>query len=727
MKLWLIAMSLCTMALQLCGDAKSNDSLHSAQMVKASTKKYGLRQENTIMTTILHVSPDGSDYNDGISAPKATVGGAVVEMKRLHGCGSLEYPAVIELKGGVYRQTKPLTLDTDFPLVIQGAAGETAVIDGSTPLADWHEVTVNGVSAWQAKARGKVMAMYFRGKPLKRASFPKGDALYRVRDIPAPGANYATGTSHFLPETGSFHADWYNLQGIECHFYHCWVEEYLPVERYDAEKDEVHSTYRTRYMMNDKNTEYRIENVREALTDVGEFYYDSIEGTVTVITGEKLDATEDRPEMSLQGDLVRIVNARFLTLQNLVIRHAGGYWPKNTPNYDIVGLDIRNYQQQKSWIENAQAKPCGTSAQGAVRVPGTVILHHSKDCDIRGCIVTESGWYGIDVTAGCSNIRLERNHLYHLGAGGVRIGGADKNDNKDELTSRVIVKNNHIHDCGLLYESSVGILITHAFGNLVEHNHIHDLYYSGISVGWIWGYKDSVTRENRIGWNLIHDLGKGLLSDMGGIYLLGIQPGTRVYSNRIFNVKRRYYGGWAIYTDEGSSHIVVENNVCSDCSSEVYHQHYGRENTLRYNIFAFGDDAVVRMSRGDEQMNVYPGRNFSNALSSYNNVLISAGKPFYSTQRQQSFIVPMFISENTLFYNAEGEFPPIACESAQEQKTFDMAEWQGRGFDRGAICNVDPGFTDLAKRDFTFGPDSLLAKLHFPMLDMSKVGIEPEE
>ena len=68
----------------------------------------------------------------------------------------------------------------------------------------------------------------------------------------------------------------------------------------------------------------------------------------------------------------------------------------------------------------------------------------------------------------------------------------------------------------------------HTYENVIAHNEIADLNYTGISCGWVWGYENSITRENLIEKNHIHDIGNGVLSDMGGIYLLGNQQGTIV-------------------------------------------------------------------------------------------------------------------------------------------------------------------------------------------------------
>jgi hypothetical protein len=111
----------------------------------------------------------------------------------------------------------------------------------------------------------------------------------------------------------------------------------------------------------------------------------------------------------------------------------------------------------------------------------------------------------------------------------------------------------------------------------------------------------------------------GKLSDMGGIYLLGPQNGTVVEGNCIHDINSAHYGGWGIYTDEGSAYITVEKNVVYNCKSQCYHQHYGQYNTLRDNVFAFGGENIVRMSRGDAHVGI--------VLE--NNLLITDGRPIY--------------------------------------------------------------------------------------------------
>ncbi len=674
--------------------------------------------------TVLHLAPCGNDSASGShEQPMLSIPAAIRRLERLDAQGLLRLPAEIVLHQGTYRLTQTLDLTTTFPLAIHGADGETAILDGGLELNDWEPVSVNGRNAYRTHVPIPVLQLYCDGKTLTRAAFPKAGAFHRVRDTKPDGAGLFSGKQTFLAEHGSFNPDWHNPTGIETLLIHKWIEEHLPVADFDPQTDTVRSTHRSTFLIDQHDTEYRFENVREALLEPGEFYYDCQDSTVTIIP--PADADAPHATAPLLGPLVRLLNARFLTLSNLTFRHAGAYRPRCTRRYDFHDLELTNFAPQNAWLDENSPLPFAAAPQAAVQVPGILFLHQSSHCDIDHCTFTAADWYGLEVSAGCSNIRIEHNHFHDLGAGGVRIGGASIHDDPTLATSRVSVLNNHIHHVGLTYLSAVGILITHAFGNLVEHNHIHDLSYSGISIGWNWGFNDSITRENRIGWNHIHHLGNGVLSDMGGIYLLGLQPGTRVYSNLIHHVTRRYYGGWGIYTDEGSSHIVVEYNLVHDCSSEAYHQHFGRENTLRYNVFAFGGDAVLALSRGQEHDNLFPGENFSNALASYNNVFISNGTPFLRAGSLRHLTLPTFLAENSLFLNASDNptLPPIA---AAGNDTLNLDQWQERGFDRAALIDDDPGFASLANRDFTLRDDALLNRLHFQLPTLSQVGVQPE-
>ena len=250
--------------------------------------------------------------------------------------------------------------------------------------------------------------------------------------------------------------------------------------------------------------------------------------------------------------------------------------------------------------------------------------------------------------------------------------------------------------------------------NVISHNHIHDLYYTGISVGWRWGYAESAVRDNVIEKNHIHDIGQGWLSDMGGIYMLGVQPGTVLRGNLIHDVTKSSYGGWAIYLDEGSSHMVVENNICYRTSENLFNLHYGRENIVRNNIFAFGGDGLVSYGRIEAHLGYTCERN----------ILVSDGRPLFlggfgpAARRITSDLNLLWdVSGREPVANYTGFYRPSGA-------TLDLAAWRALGHDRHSVV-ADPQFRNAAAGDFTLAAGSPAFALGFRPIDMSDVGPRP--
>ncbi|HVR82680.1 MAG TPA: right-handed parallel beta-helix repeat-containing protein, partial [Planctomycetota bacterium] len=231
----------------------------------------------------------------------------------------------------------------------------------------------------------------------------------------------------------------------------------------------------------------------------------------------------------------------------------------------------------------------------------------------------------------------------------------------------------------------------------LAHNHIHDTYYSAFSIGWSWGYGPSGAQENVIEQNLVHDIGRNMLADMGGVYTLGTCTGTVIRNNVFHDVWSSTYGGWAIYFDEGSTGVLAENNIAYRCKSNGFHQHYGRDNTLRNNVFALNVEAQIARTRKEDHFTLLFDRNI---------VYWTEGKLLSG-----NWDGDQFRWEKNLFWNPRG--------------TKGLPEtWRDRGLDKESLI-ADPLFVSPDTGDFTLKPDSPALKLGFQPIDVSKVGPRP--
>ncbi len=648
-----------------------------------------------------YVAPNGNDAHPGTAdRPFATLARARDAIRERKQQGPLDGPVCVHVAGGEYRLVEPLVLGprdsgtADAPIAYQAAPGEQPVFSGGRAITGWQE-SENGL--WKvhlpevADGSWHFEQLFVGGRRATRARTPK-KFYYRMQDVQeevlagppdARRPQRARQTIVMRPqdfEASLKHLSAEELADVNMVVYHKWDVTRRFLDGVDAEQATLTTSGQGMKSWNRwlKNTRFHLENFKAALNADGEWFL-ARDGWLYYrpLPGQDMATVE----------VVAPVVDRFLVIEG---NAAAG---KLVEHVRFEGLAFRHAR----WV----MPPEGFEAnQAAAQIDAVVQVDGARYVQIVDCEFGHVGRYVVWFRRGCRDCLLRRSYLHDFGAGGVRIGETGIAAHEADRTGRITIDNNIIRHGGRIFACAVGVWIGQSGDNHVTHNEIADLYYTGISAGWRWGYGESLAKRNTIAFNHVHHIGWGVLCDMGGIYTLGPSEGTVVRNNVFHNVYSYTYGGWGLYTDQGSTGIVFENNLVYDVKTGGFHQHYGRENVVRNNILAFSKQHQLQATRVENHQSF----TLENNIVYYDSGQLLAGR----------WNQVQYAGRRNCFWHAGGE--PVRFLGKP------LEAWQAEGHEEGSIV-ADPKFADPANRDFRLAPDSPALELGFQPFDPSKAGV----
>jgi hypothetical protein len=648
----------------------------------------------------LYVATNGrADATGSLDKPLPSLAAARDRIRALRAGGDKSAMTVLA-RGGTYRLSEPFVLapedsgTKDAPVTYAAYSGERPVFSGGRMVEGWKQQEQSKSGAiWVAPAPWEFHQLFLNGRRAQRSRLPHQGYYRAVGPM-----------SEDRPYKLSFRGDeisqsWAGRSDIEVVVLFRWKDMRMPIARVDEANHVAVLTGRTSSENLENEPRFFIENAPEGLGSMqeqsGVWRLDGKTKTVSVWMPKGEDPRQDE---IVAPALQQLVQLKGKPGTDQLVRHV-----------IFRGLEFRH----ADWT----IPPGGyNSQQAAVTVPAAFEAVGAEDVSIEHCQFSQMGGYGIEFGRDTKRNRIVANEVFDLGAGAIKVGlpihvSANQSKQFSKITAMLedegqasssnIVADNDVHDLGLVFPESVGIWIGQSDGNTVAHNHVHDLPYSGISVGWSWGFSPSRARNNIVEYNHVHNIGKNqTMNDLGGIYTLGPQPGTVIRNNLVHDVDRFVYGGWGLYADAGSSNMLFENNIVYNCKSAPFEMNAAGDQTVRNNIFAFGDEYQAMLTpKTDPKLPFTFERNI---------VYYDRGELTFGVWTGTGLRM-----DRNIFWYTRGD--------GQPRLKREWEKWKELGQNGNSIV-ADPLFAQPDSYDFHLNPGSPALKAGFREIDLSSVG-----
>lgn len=638
----------------------------------------------------IFVSTIGSDDNNGTyEKPFRSLNAAINYL--FTNQNKIKSDVHIILGEGVYYIDEPIIITEKVwnginTLIIKGEKGKTPIIKGGIKLNKFEKLSDD---LWKINIEDNlnnvINQLYVNGERAILARTPNFGELFQTKNAYQKHLNDLSATQVIKltdDQSKKLSSGLKNSKSVITSFNHLWLNTQGVVDNY-SEEDKTFS-FTSPILSNvfnlNTSSQFFLENSIGFLDSPGEWIIN--EGVLYYIPKYGETPKTSIAEVPILSELLVIKGSKNNTIKNIIIENI---------SFQLTRHNISS----KGYVYH----------QAAFDTNAAITVSYATDVKLINCEISNIGNNAIWFHAGSSQCKLTESYIHNLGIGGIKIGIPERNISVSDKTTEIIIENNIIHSGGFEVSNGVGILIFNSGNNLITNNDISNFRYSGVSVGWTWGYSKNEANNNKILNNHIHHIGWAELSDLGGIYILGANN-TQIKNNIIHNVFSFDYKGWGIYLDEGAINTVIENNLVYYCKSSAFHQHYGKNNIIKNNIFANQLLSQLELTKNENHNSLF----FINNIVYYKTGVLSHNSGWRNANLiADSNLYWNPLKEDVLFYN------------------MGIEEWKKKsGKDIHSIIE-DPLFVDPDINNYNFNSISNIEKINFKPFDYSKAGVYGEK
>lgn len=524
--------------------------------------------------------------------PDSSLTDAVRKARELRRLGKAE-TVTIYLAPGTYTLYEPLRLrPEDSGLTI---SGEGAILSGGMPITGWkrqgkllvadvpdfngrpidfRQLWVNGRKAVRARDVSDFEQMY-----RIRANDKKRQTLWVPKEAVAPllqggklraDSRYAELVLHEMWCVANLRIKDITVQGdsagIRFHqpeakvqFEHPWPSPMTPDTQHPSP--------------------FYLTNAKVLLNEPGEWYHDIREHKLYYMPREDEGTQPKEAIVPVVETLVECIGTaerpvRKIYIKGVTFSHTTWMRPSMQGHVPLqAGMYLTEAYKLRPQIDRPNNHKLDN--QGWLgRADAAVEISWGENIRFEGCTFRHLGGSGLDYITGCRGGSVSGCTFSDIAMNGYVCGSFSPaglethlpyqpTDFREVCTSQT-VEQSEFEDVTNEDWGCVAICAGYVSGITIEHNTIHNVSYTGISLGWGWNRDLVCMKDNRVHANLIYDYARHMY-DCAGIYTLGNQPGTMITENVVRDIAKPSYvhdpNHWFyLYTDEGSSNITIRDN-----------------------------------------------------------------------------------------------------------------------------------------------------------------------